>query len=188
MNPTPFAGRALVDATGATLRTSLVKLFHYAKNRAQRLDPKAPYFQLAKQHLADIEQLLLAAQDYSTAVDTCLGSAPAPAVDVLSLTPGQLLAHREASPLYRLGYVRGYQRGYGLSEQRHERLVSLYAQYAILVPPPGYTPSPLVARVNAHLYSPAVQERTSLSPEDRQAVASISADNLPDQQHQLWAS
>jgi hypothetical protein len=188
MNPTPLASRALVDTSGATLREALVKLFNYAKARAKHLDPKALYYDSTKSHLADIKALLLAAQEYSSAVDACLGNEVAPALDLRSLTPAQLLTHREANPVYRLGFVRGYKRGFSLSEQRAEHLVGLYARHALLVAPPSYTPSPLVARVNAHLYSPTVRERTTLSPDDRFVVASISADNLPNQDEQLWAS
>lgn len=63
------------------------------------------------------------------------------------MSPAELLAHRETSPVYRLGYVRGYRQ----AEQKYERLSSLYAQYAIIVPPANYTPSPLVARVQRFL-------------------------------------
>ena len=188
MNPTPLAGRALVDAAGATLRTSLVKLFHYAKARAKYLDPKSPHYEKTKSHLADIEQLLLAAQEYSTAVDACLGSAPSPPVDVLSMSPAQLMAHREADPVYRLGYVRGYKRGYSLSEGRYGSLVSLYSEHAALPASPTYTPSLLVARVRAHLETPEMQRRAALPLEQRQALAAITAHNLPSQEHKLWDS
>ncbi|MGI4862617.1 MAG: hypothetical protein ACRYFZ_01750 [Janthinobacterium lividum] len=59
------------------------------------------------------------------------------------LSPADLLAHRQADPVYRLGWARSYR----VAEQKYERLSSLYAQYAIIVPPAGYTPSPLVAQV-----------------------------------------
>ncbi|MGI4867826.1 MAG: hypothetical protein ACRYFZ_28170 [Janthinobacterium lividum] len=90
------------------------------------------------------------------------------------LNPADLLAHREADPVYRLGYVRGYHK----AQQHYERVVSLYAQYAILVPPPGYTHSPLVARVNAHLHSPAGQARAAQPVDQRQALAAITANDL----------
>jgi len=71
------------------------------------------------------------------------------------LSPEELLAHREADPVYRLGFMRGQRQ----TEQKYERLVSLYAQYALIVPPASYTPSPLVARVQrftaAHLMTGA---------------------------------
>ncbi|MGI4863718.1 MAG: hypothetical protein ACRYFZ_07310 [Janthinobacterium lividum] len=59
------------------------------------------------------------------------------------MSPADLLAYRQADPVYRLGYARGYR----VAEQKYERLSSLYAQYALIVPPAGYTPSPLVAQV-----------------------------------------
>lgn len=58
------------------------------------------------------------------------------------LSPAELLAHREKDPVYRLGYVRGHRQ----AEQHYQRLVSLYAQYALIVPPATYTPSPVVAQ------------------------------------------
>lgn len=91
------------------------------------------------------------------------------------LSSADLLAHREADPVYCLGYARGYHK----AQQHYERAVSLYAQYAILVPPPGYTPSPLVARVNAHLHSPAVQVRAAQPLDQRQALAAITVNDLP---------
>jgi hypothetical protein len=63
------------------------------------------------------------------------------------MSPAELLAHREKDPVYRLGYGRGY----CAAQQQYERLSSLYAQYAIIVPPASYTPSPLVARVQRFL-------------------------------------
>jgi len=63
------------------------------------------------------------------------------------LSPADLLAYRERDPVYRLGYARGYHK----AEQQYERLSSLYAQYAIIVPPASYTPSPLVANVQRFL-------------------------------------
>jgi hypothetical protein len=62
-----------------------------------------------------------------------------------------VLAEREADPVYRLGYVRGYRRGMSVSQEAHERVLSLYARHAILIPPPGYTPSPLVTRMQRFL-------------------------------------
>ena len=56
-------------------------------------------------------------------------------------------------PLYRLGYVRGYRK----ASQHYERVVSLYAEHATLPVPPGYQPSPLVARLTAYLASPEAQ-------------------------------
>lgn len=54
------------------------------------------------------------------------------------MSPPELLAYREKDPVYRLGYVRGYRK----AEQKYERLVSLYAQHAIIVPPAHYKPAP----------------------------------------------
>lgn len=63
------------------------------------------------------------------------------------LSPAELLAHREADPVYRLGYVQGHRKGLADTAAKYERVTSLYAQHAVLVPPPTYQPSPLIARL-----------------------------------------
>lgn len=177
--------RAQVDATGAALTEALTRLFRYRQARAKSFDPKAPYAELTASHLNDINATLLAAQAYSTAVEACLGAEPLPP-DVSGLTPAELLARRETEPLYRLGFVRGYRRGLDLGHQQNERLLSLYAQYAILVPPPGYQPSPVM--LNAQRVLDENSERLRLPLEARQDLAAISANHLPDQQARLWPS
>jgi hypothetical protein len=70
---------------------------------------------------------------------------------IARMSPADLLAYREADPIYRLGFARGKHQ----TEQKYERLVSLYAQYALIVPPLDYKPSPVVAQaqrvVQTHL-------------------------------------
>jgi hypothetical protein len=183
--PTNQPGRAQVEATGASLTEALTRLFRYRQARAKSFNPKAAYAELTAQHLKDIDATLLAAQAYSTAVEGCLGAAPAP-FDVSGLTPDQLLAHREADPVYRLGYVRGYRRGLALGQQQNDRLLSLYAQYAILVPPPTYQPSAVILRAQRALDENS--DRLRLPLEARQDLAAISANHLPSQEEQLWAS
>lgn len=93
------------------------------------------------------ERLLAA---YRYALEHAQRPAVVPTLEQAILTkmsPAELLAHREADPVYRLGFARGQHHG----EQKYQRLVSLYAQYAIIVPPANYTPSPLVARVQRYL-------------------------------------
>ena len=57
-----------------------------------------------------IGELLATFDAYTQAVLSCLPSATT-WQDNLTPTPTQLLAHREADPVYRLGYVRGYKAG-----------------------------------------------------------------------------
>lgn len=183
--PTNQPGRAQVEATGATLTEALTRLFRYRQARAKSFNPKAPYAELTAQHLKDIDATLLAAQAYSNAVEGCLGATPA-VLDVSSLTPAQLLAERERDPVYRLGYVRGYRRGLTLGQQQNDRLLSMYAQYAILVPPPSYRPSPVI--LSAQRILDATAWRTKYPLEARQDLAAISTNHLPNQEAQLWAS
>jgi hypothetical protein len=95
------------------------------------------------------EQLL---NSYRKALEHAQRPAPQPVPTleqaiIAKMSPADLLAYREKDPVYRLGYVRGYRK----AEQQYERLVSLYAQHAIIVPPAHYTPSPLVAQVQRYV-------------------------------------
>lgn len=64
-------------------------------------------------------------------------------------TAEELLTEREASPLYRLGWVRGYKRGQVDAQRKNEPVVSRYAQHAQLPTPPD--PSALVQQVRRFL-------------------------------------
>ena len=77
-------------------------------------------------------------------------------------------------PLYRLGWVRGARQ----TQRQYERVVSLYAEHAILVPPPSYTPSPLVVRVQNLLSSPAMQAYAALPLATRQALNALTPADL----------
>jgi hypothetical protein len=81
---------------------------------------------------ADIQTLTAAVQQYQQAVTASLPPTP---VDVLSLTPEQLLAYRETDPVYRLGWVRGHKAGLAQAHQTSVPVLSLYAQHAALPPP-----------------------------------------------------
>jgi len=121
-------------------------------------------------HLAttDVEALTAAVQQYQQAVLACLS---APLVDVRQLTPAQLLAYRQADPIYRLGYVRGYSRGQAQAQQATTPVLSAYAQHATLPAPTAAQPDDYAAlvtqvrRVIAHM-----QQRYGAS-----AVTSFSA-------------
>lgn len=86
--------------------------------------------------------LLSALGQYEQAMRACL---PPVDLDILRLTPAQLLAYRETDPIYRLGWVRGHKAGLAQGRQAAEPLVKLYAQHAALPPPPD--PSALIEQV-----------------------------------------
>jgi hypothetical protein len=88
--------------------------------------------------LADVQALTAAVQHYQQAVLACLS---APPVDVHQLTPAQLLAYRQADPVYRLGYVRGYRRGQVQEQQAAAPVLSAYGQHATLPPPTTAPPA-----------------------------------------------
>jgi hypothetical protein len=112
-----------------------------------------------RQHLYQLTEFISAVGRYDQAAERLLSSyrhalehaerpttQPVPTLEqaiLVKMSPADLLAYREKDPVYRLGFMRGQRQ----AEQKYERLTSLYAQYAIIVPPASYTPSPLVAQV-----------------------------------------
>jgi hypothetical protein len=143
--PTPPIPPAL-DQAGHTLRQVLLRLDQYARNQVQRLDSSARYAPAVMAHVSDLQALLLAVEQYEQAA---LASQPPAPVPVGNLSAAQLLAYREADPVYRLGYVRGYQRGVSKGQhQATESVVSLYAQHATLPAPPPPTASPVADHVD----------------------------------------
>ena len=107
---------------------------HYLRRVVSDLDQRAEQ-PIA---LADVQALTAAVQRYQQAVLTCLS---APAVEVHQLTPAQLLAYRQADPVYRLGYVRGYRQGQAQAQQTTAPVLSAYVQHAILPPPTAAPPA-----------------------------------------------
>lgn len=116
--------------------------------------------------LYQLTEFIRAVGRYDEATDRLLASyrlalehAERPAAQVPSLedairqqmSPAQLLAHREADPIYRLGFERGRRKGTAEAKAKYERLVGFYAQHAIIVPPLSYQPSPLLARLKKYL-------------------------------------
>lgn len=93
---------------------------------------------------AGVQALTLAVQQYQQAVLACLS---APAVNVHQLTPTQLLAYRQADPIYRLGYVRGYRRGQSQTQQDTAPVLSAYVQHAALPAPTAPPPADYAALV-----------------------------------------
>lgn len=128
----------------------------------------APALSAADQLLHDqLTGLLGALYRYDQATDSLLvdyrhaleraerpAEQPTPTLEaalLAKLSPADLLAYREADPVYRLGYVRGHKKGSADMEAKYQHLSSLYAQHALLVPPLSYKPSPVIARVKAWL-------------------------------------
>jgi hypothetical protein len=148
--PTPPVPPAL-DQAGHTLRQVLLRLDSYARSQVQRLDPAARYAPAVMTHVGDLQALLTAVEQYELAALASLAPLP---VDVGQLTPAELLAYREADPVYRLGWVRGHKAGLTQGQRTTEPAVQLYAQHAALPAPTAAPPTDhtaLVQRVRAFL-------------------------------------
>jgi len=143
-----LAGRERLTEHAQALRQALLPLREYTQHRAAKLDIASPYAQPIFDHIRHLETAFQAVADYHAAVEELL-TVHLPRQKQAEAQ--ELLAEREANPLYRLGYVRGYRRGLTVGQQAHERVLGLYAQHAILPTPPGYTSSPLVQRVQGFL-------------------------------------
>ncbi len=161
-----LAGRERLTERAQALRQALLPLRAYVQHRAAKLDITSPYAQAIVQHIKELEATFQAIIDYDHAVEE-LVNVHLPRQKQAEAQ--ELQAEREADPVYRLGYVRGYRRGMTVSQEAHERVLSLYAQYAILLPPPSYTPSPLVTRVRGLLASLGQRDQP-LSPPHQQAA------------------
>ena len=136
MTSTPTAAPSL-DAAGHALRQVLLRLDHYAKTQAQRADPNTRYGAATLTHVGDLQALLTAVEQYEQAALASLAPVP---VDVRSLSPAQLLAYREADPVYRLGWVRGHKVGVAQAQRSTAPVLTAYAQHALL-PAPTAAPS-----------------------------------------------
>jgi hypothetical protein len=142
----------------------------YLNPLAARCDEleQAAALNVADQLLLDqLSSLLGALYRYDQATDTLLAAyrqaldhaeRPAPQLvptleqAILSqLAPAQLLIHREADPVYRLGCIRGFRQGCADTERQYQTLTSLCAQHAFLVPPLNYQPGPVEARMKRWL-------------------------------------
>lgn len=133
------------------LRQVLLRLDHYAQNQAQRATTSTGPTTATLAHLNDLQALLAAVEQYEQVVQNSLPRIP---VDVLRLTPAELLAHRESDPVYKLGWVRGHKAGVAQAQRTTVPVLTAYAQHATLptptaAPPPSYTA--LVQRVRAFL-------------------------------------
>jgi len=93
---------------------------------------------------AEVQALTTAVQQYQQAVLACLSAAP---MNVHQLTAAELLAYRQADPVYRLGYVRGYRRGQAQAQQAAAPVLTAYAQHATLPAPTVAPPADYAALV-----------------------------------------
>lgn len=141
-------GHERLNERAQALRQALLPLRTYAQHRAAKLAIDSPYAQAIFQHIRELEAAFQAVIDYDQAVQELV------AVHLPREQQAQAhirQAEREADPVYRLGFVRGYRRGQAVSQQAHEQVLSLYAKHAILPTPPGYQPSPLATRMQRFL-------------------------------------
>lgn len=142
---------AHLERASHVLRQVLLRLDKYASDQVRRADPATHYGAATLAHANDLQALLTAVEQYEEAV---LISLPPASVDVLRLTPEQLLAYREADPIYRLGWVRGHKAGVGQTQRSTASVLTAYAQHATLPAPtatPPATYTDLVHRVRAFL-------------------------------------
>ncbi|MVN76440.1 hypothetical protein GO988_08895 [Hymenobacter sp. HMF4947] len=149
--PASSASIPKLDHASHALRQVLLRLDHYAQSQVQRATTGTSHTAAKLAHLGDLQALLAAVEQYEQVVLTCLPPGP---VDVLSLTPAELLASRESDPVYRLGWVRGHKAGIAQAQRATAPVLTAYAQYATLptstVTPPS-THTDLVQRVRAFL-------------------------------------
>jgi len=124
----PFIPPAL-DQAGHALRQVLLRLHHYGHQQVERLDPNARHAPAVMAHVNDLQALLAAVEQYEQAA---LASLPPALAPVSHMSPAQLLAYREADPVYRLGWVRGHKTGVAQGQQNAEPALHLYAQHAPL--------------------------------------------------------
>ncbi|TVT39617.1 hypothetical protein FNT36_18420 [Hymenobacter setariae] len=152
--PSRFPDEVELTKLAAELESCLGPLAEYCDHQEA-----APMLSEAdRQHLYQLTEFISAVGRYDQAAERLLAAyrhalehaerptQPVPTLEqalLAQMSPADLLAYREKDPVYRLGYARGYRK----AEQQYERLTSLYAQYAIIVPPASYTPSPLIATV-----------------------------------------
>jgi hypothetical protein len=134
----------LIEQAGLALREVLLRLDAYSKQRVQTIDTSSKWAAAALQHVRDLDELMIAIQDYEEAVLACLPAAESED-EIYQMSPEELLAHRQANPYYRLGWVCGHKAGLAAGEQQRERALSVYAEHAVL--PESPDSSPLIKRV-----------------------------------------
>jgi hypothetical protein len=160
-----------LDQAGYALRQVLLRLNQYATNQASRADPATRHGAATLAHLTDLQALLAAVEQYEEAALASLAPTP---VDVMSLTATQLIAYREADPVYRLGWVRGHKAGSAQAQRTTTPVLIAYAQHATLPPPttpPPTTHTDLVHRVRAFLAQITQRQQANISTRHRSESA-----------------
>lgn len=126
-----------IEQAGLALREVLLRLDAYSKKRVQTIDTSSRYGAAAMRHVRDLDELMLAVQAYEEAVLACLPLvADSEDVQIYQMSPAQLLAYREADPVYRLGWVRGHKAGLAQASKAPDTALRLYAQHSKLPEPP----------------------------------------------------
>jgi hypothetical protein len=127
-----------LEEAGLALRQVLLRLNQYAKGRVDRLDPDSRYATSTMNHVRDIDALMAAVQQYERSVMACLPAelAPEPTPDLSQLSAEQVLAIRQADPIYQMGYERGRRAGMEQEQRKHNPALQLYAKHAQLPAPP----------------------------------------------------
>lgn len=157
MQPTTQPATRLPDELGRNQLATELEQHLLALNAYCDQEPTPPLAYQLNEFIAALGEYDQATERLLSAYRRALEHAERPAPNtptleqalIAKMSPADLLAYREADPIYRLGFARGkYQ-----TEQKYERLVSLYAQYAIIVPPADYKPSPVAAQAQRLIQS-----------------------------------
>ena len=138
MNPLTSTCSDQVEQTGLFLRQVLLRLDQYAKNRIKLLDISAPHAAATMNHVRDLDELMIAVQGYEEAVLFYLPVSTTE-TSIGHLSNSELLALREADPVYRLGYMRGLRRA-------KELLLSMEQPRQQMAPPVAVTGPKLTTR------------------------------------------
>jgi hypothetical protein len=124
-----------LEQAALAVREVLLRLDSYNKKRVQHIDVNGPYAAAAMRHVGDLDELMVAMQNYEEAVLACLPSAESQP-DIYQMSSAELLAYREADPVYRLGWIRGHKEGLAQPSQAPDAALRLYAQHSKLPDPP----------------------------------------------------
>lgn len=160
------AGHERLTERAQALRQTLLPLRAYVQHRTATLDPTSPYAAKTFEHLRHLEAAFRAVAEYHQVVEELM-RVHLPREQQAQLRT--LRAEREADPLYRLGYVRGYQRGLVVGQQANKQVLGLYARYFL---PPFTAPpvSPLVARVQHFLDTLTARAQSESSTASQRAA------------------
>lgn len=136
--PTQPSIPKLLEEAGHALRAVLLRLDSYSKKRVQHIDLTSTHAAAAMRHVKDLDELMTAVQNYEEAVLACLPSMESQ-LAISQMSGAELMAYREADPVYRLGWVRGHKVGLAQASQAPDAALRLYAQHSKLPEPPDTT-------------------------------------------------